>query len=325
MRELRLRNDINLNRYTIAGKRLVAAEIEVCGFNRFTTTNIKAMRDVLNAWHASAVGDGSLPSGGVEINTHPAAGNKWHAQIIDIMRATHTAGVWVNSSAGCHIHVDCRDLGYLEMAKTIRLLACVEPALYLMLPRLRTENRYCHFWALNYLRALQAAEGQMNPEMTERKVVLTYRKELLNAVYGFTSKRQVDSVKANKGHDSRYRGLNLHSYLYRGTLELRMPPGTIYPENIINWGDLLAAIVDYGVKESMVEIIKLCKRVEEPVMKGQLYKKIFTEIVHETDLCDVSTKLLLKLAPTELVKDWIIERQKWGKKLTNASTFTEQS
>lgn len=325
VRDLRVRHEINLNRYAVKGKRLVAAEIELCGFNNNTSTNMQAMLSVLGAWKASGVGDGSLPSGGVELNTHPAAGDRWHAQIEDIMRAAHTAGVWVNNSAGCHIHVDCRDLGYLELAKVVRLLACVEPALYSIIPYFRTDNHYCSFWALNYLRALQAAEGAMTPVTTERKVVLTYRKEILNAIYGFSSKRQVDQAKSGKGHGSRYRGLNVHSYLYRGTLELRMPPGTIYPQNIINWGDLVAAIVDYSVAHPMVAIMKLCKDVETRAMlpAEPLYKCVWRDL--SPGFIDESTKLLKVLAPTKVVTDWITERQKWAKKLTNGSSFQENS
>lgn len=69
-----------------------------------------------------------------------------------------------------------------------------------------------------------------------QSTVATYRK----ALDAIVSRR-----KQGKYHESRYNGLNLHSYWHRGTVEFRHHHGTTDPEKITNWGIFVGSIVDY--------------------------------------------------------------------------------
>ncbi len=55
-------------------------------------------------------------------------------------------------------------------------------------------------------------------------------------------------------HGNRYRGLNLHSLLNIGTIELRYHSGTLDSTKIINWLFINTAIIDYCNKHQWREL-----------------------------------------------------------------------
>lgn len=319
---LRIEADVNLLRYVEGpstinkSPRLLAAEIEVCGLKKKAGgTEVKKM---VKGWHGAIVGDGSLPSGGFEINTHPASYDFWVHQVNDICSALKEAKAWVDQRAGCHTHVDCRDLDYLKLAGVLRLIACAEAGFYALINRDRaTGENFCQFWSLNYLQKLRAAEGTFRHDMDERKVTLLYRKYILHALYGYSDKKRIHDASRGKGNGPRYRGVNLHSFLHRGTIEFRMPNGTIYPENIINWGMLLANTIDVGAGRSMEEIKEICKPVEQKVFEVPGLPARWTDC--SKAILTASIDLVKGLAPTDVVLDWIKERIKRANGLHSAT------
>ena len=323
--QIRQRHAVNLALYVdpkpptsqYPSRRLLAAEIELCGFTKADGTNIY---EILSSWHASAVSDGSLPGGGIELNTHPAGGEFWVSQIQDICTAVQARGAWVNDRAGCHIHVDCRDANYLDLAKIIRVLSCAEMLFFGMIPCSRRLNRFCTMWAWNYLVALRNVEKSISPNEDDRIRLVKYREVLLKALYGFSSKSDVEKVKRNKSHQNRYRGINLHSFLHRGTIELRIPPGTIYATNIINWGFLVAYLVDYAKASSMTTVIRDSLSIEEAISK--LILRFGSDYEYNSVAMKYSQEYVLSILPNSVVKDWIHERIKWASTVTD---FCEES
>jgi hypothetical protein len=310
---------VNLCRYRDpnTSERLLSAEIEFCGFENSASKNLSVLNNVLRDWYSRAVHDGTLPSTGIEINTHPASGKYWRALVTDIMNASALCLAWVDSQAGCHIHVDCRDLDYSQLARVMRLCGCLEPALYSIIPVSRTTHHYCQFWALNYSMAI--ARVKISEGISSRSLEVLYRNKLLTLLYGYHSREKVSQVKTYKRHENRYRGINLHSYTHRGTLEFRMPPGTVYAINIINWGSLLSNLISYAASSTMDQIAKDCYTIE-----GDLHDTCLNDwsSLHNTAK-DSSFKLLCKLAPSPEICDWLIERRKWALSFQNKN-FAEQ-
>jgi hypothetical protein len=286
--------------------RLISAEMETCGINYAKLDKVDL---ALTSWHCGVVGDGTLPEGGFEINTHPAGGDYWVDLVTDVCRALSLAKGWVNERAGCHMHVDCRDYDYTDLAKALRILGCVEAGLYAMIPIIRANSEgYCQYWCSNYLKAIRLAEGRFKANTDERKKGLYYRAAILKAFYGHSDKNVVQTHARSKGHAGRYRGVNLHSFLYRGTIEFRMPPGMVHEVNIINWGMLLANILDVAKHRSMDEIKEIVGATEEKLIPtiGMYWRDLNKTTVKE------SVKLLGQFAPTPAVADWILERVKWA-------------
>lgn len=316
------RHDVFLDRYKCdpgeyPTRRLLSAEIELCGFSTPTKPALDHLNHVLKTWACSVVSDGSLPSGGCEINTHPAAGKYWVDQVTNVLEAAQHATTWVDSHAGCHIHIDCRDLGYAELARVLTVFALVEPALYSLVPPPRQENRYCRAWVINYLQGIWAAEREAEGK-TERDRTLAYRKKILEALYGTSETKKIRSTRSNKSHGCRYRAVNLHSFMHRGTIEMRLPAGTIYPENVINWGWVLGAIIDHGVRHNMNTITSKGDKLMN------LYQTWFNARILGSDYTYASLSSEIKEASIQYldqevelpksVVDWLHERRKNAKR-----------
>jgi hypothetical protein len=247
------RSTVNLARYRERGRRLLSAEIEVCGIAK----RWDAVESVVKAWNGSVVEDGSLPYGGFEINTHPASGRYWDTQIREICEALKAAKAYVTQAAGCHMHVDCRDFNYTKLALFVRILAYVEGAMFCMVPVGRRTNGACTPCGLRYVQSINHVRKYMD-KFNERQREVAYRQAILTALYGFYKKSDVESVRKTKRHMKRYRSINLHSWVHRGTVEVRIPQGMVYPENIINWGlmlEKLANVAETHTHDSIESVI----------------------------------------------------------------------
>ena len=308
------RRPVNLARYIPSyetlrqnpSPRLLSAEIEICG----VLNNTGTLNAALEGWNASVVSDGSLPVGGFEINTHPAGGDYWIAQVKDICNGLSEAGARVDSRAGCHTHVDARDFNYVDMVRALRLISCAEWGLFQLIPKVRRTSSYCGYWATHYLKAIHAADEKLKEETNERKITLLCRSAVLKPLYNSEDRATVKKVRMSKSGGSRYRAINVHSWLYRGTLEFRLPPGAVYPQNIINWGLLLGNIVDVAKGRTESEICRLTKSLEEYIFDWELYEKPVSVLALDTKFTDMSLDLVKNLCPSSEVRDWVIERVK---------------
>lgn len=285
--------------------RLIAAELEICGIHG----NATALATYLKSWGCSVVGDGSLPSGGFEINTHPASGDFFLAQISDICQGLKLSKAWVDQRAGAHTHIDAHDLGYLGISRVMRLVACLEPAFFMLIPEARRKSQYCGFYTPKYLQAIHNADA-LTAEFppNDRRRIVKYRDAITQTLYGSTGMATVQDARTSKGGGNRYRAVNLHSWFYRGTLEFRMPPGTIYESNIVNWGLMLANIVEIGATYEHRKLLDVTREVEQAITKNGMY--ITNWSLFSPRITEMSIELLKTLAPNLVVKDWITERVK---------------
>lgn len=225
--------------------RFIAVEIEVAKSRK------DAMYAVCSAWRCAIVGDGSLPPGGFEINTAPAGGDKYVEQIEEICEALRRDDARITSDCGLHVHVDARDFTYYDIRRLVLLYEQIEPALFATQPQSRQENRFCMPCGEKYANQLRNA---LRPK--ENKAAF------FGAVYG-ADKGELRRGKGKKRYagdkynHERYHALNLHSWIYRGTVECRMHAGTVNAEKIIAWGMLWAGLLDYAMRMPENEIKKL--------------------------------------------------------------------
>ena len=205
-----------------------------------------AINDVVSRWNCSVVKDGSLPSSGFEICTAPAQGDKFLSLISELTSALADEDAKVGRSCGYHVHVDARDFNYWDIRKLCILYAKIEPALVMMVPAHRQESDYCQPCGHTYLR--------MGSPIGKEKSI---KDQLVKVVYDGGTKADLRRLKKSKYHDARYYALNLHSWVYRGTIECRLFGGTTNYWKITNWGILWAAILDFAYKKSEGELKKL--------------------------------------------------------------------
>jgi hypothetical protein len=285
-------------------KRFVALEIEVAGLHR----KAGLVNDVISRWNASIVHDGSLPNTGFEINTSPANGNLLVEQIEEIAAALRGAEAGVTPQCGLHVHVDARDFKFYDLRRLIFLYERIESQLFSMVPMRRRENRYCIPCGNDYAlamrenrmpkatkkRIVELAEGHIATE--SRILVRNPRTQLEEYAYPGSAlfskhvdravKFRMEHAKGSKYGGNRYNALNIHSWLYRGTVECRLHHGTTNRTRLLNWALLWASILDNAMRMSEPEIEALPR---------------------------TGNDALLLMAPNDEIRTWIEERiEKFG-------------
>lgn len=246
-------------------KRFLSTEIEVSkvdGGNRNTARAVAK-------WGGAIVNDGSL-SYGFEINTAPAAGDHFVRQIEEICAGLEKDGGEAGADAGAHVHVDARDFTFPDMQRLVTLYARVETVLYGLVSPRRFSNHYCQPCGEKYIK--HVLKGRMPP-----KAVKT---QILTNLYGADPGRNLEQIRRGKYHEVRYNALNLHSWIYRGTVECRMMHGSTNPENLSKWGMMWAYLLDAAMARSMTELQAVPKTLDG----------------------------LLSVMPKDSVKAWILNR-----------------
>ena len=248
-----------------ASQRFISVEIEVAStVNRSNAKTYEAVK----ALGGGIVHDGSLPCDGFEINTPPAQGDVFVEQITQICDALKQDGAKVTQSCGLHVHVDSRDMGFYDLRKLAFLYQKLEPALFSIVAPSRKLNHYCVPCGDKLVANLK------NPGSFKQN-----KEQLCLNVYGRAP--DMTRIKRSKYDNARYSALNLHSYLYRGSIENRVFNGTTNATKIINWGILNAAMIDFACEASETEI---------------------------TALTTNPLQTLMLVAPDNEIKEWIVNR-----------------
>ena len=254
-----------------ASPRFIAAEIEVASVDTNPLMNLEMM---VQLWGAAIVHDGSLPPTGFEICTAPAAGDKFCQQIDAICESLARAGARVTGACGLHVHVDARDCSYYDIRRLVQVYAAIEDTLFAMVPPARRTARFCLPCAQRYLATI--GDGRLPYKAAKEKVIQgIYGRGTLESEAG----SEAQKLRKKKYLPARYAAVNLHSWMYRGTIECRMFGGTVKAHKIIAWGKLWARIMDYVVARTDDEV----RRVLNVTRGAELLHEIVAGDVELTD------------------------------------------
>lgn len=241
----------------------------------------------IGRWGGQIVGDASIHGNyRREFNTAPAAGDLLIDQLADIGRDIKRYGATANSSCGLHVHVDCRDFTFWDMRRLVFLYEKIEPALFGMVDPERGSGdphgpgQWCKPCGNSYAESMRRCEMPNEDGAKKAIVCKLYRCETDDQ----SVNRAIRKAKTDKYMSVRYHALNLHSWIYRGTVECRIHHGTTNVTNLINWARLWTAIVDkaYAMTERDIERLE-----------------------------DDSLDILLSVAPDDSVRDWIRDRTEY--------------
>ncbi len=256
------RNQFKLNKL----KRLVSVEIEIAGCKL-----PQYIYPVTNKWQCSIVEDQSLPRTGFEINSAPANGDKFVEQMYEFDECFQQAGAYISERCGLHTHADARDFNAYDVRRMIKLYAKLEDALFDIVPIERRRTKYATPCGETLISKITSVA---HPKTSKRRLIET----LYTDVDDFKKMKETKAIDPLK----RRRALNIHSWAFRKTFELRLPNGSIEAEDMVNWAILWGTIVDTAYKSGERAIDAMT-----------------------TD----SFKLLLQLAPNARIAKWI-ERRK---------------
>ena len=264
---------------TNPSRRFISVEIEVARSNE---SSYRVLNPLVRAWDGTAVvRDGSLPSGGYEINTAPTSGDLFVEEINTLCAGLREVEASVTTECGLHVHVDARNMTHRRLQRLVALYARVEDALFDMVPRSRKSNSYCRRCGPEYLRmgiAAALANVRKSPKRSEEALARAVYDEDITDSYG---KQRFEVRKTQKYDSARYAALNLHSWFYRGTVELRLAAGTTDATKITNWAILVASLLDWAATHRDEDIQTLPS---DPLAA------------------------LLEVAPTDTVREWVKAR-----------------
>lgn len=254
-------------------RRLIGVEIEVAA-NK-DDGDAQGLWEYCERHRVSVVEDGSLDTGGYELNTVPCAGDHYVTHITALTRLLADASAKVTDACGLHVHIDASDFRFYDMRRLVMLYAKLEPALFAMMPSKRRTSTFCEPCGDIYVNGLNGEH-----KSKEAKAML------ISNVYRGTGSDYTGSafkdIRDTKWGSARYRALNIHSWIYRGTVECRLHGGTVSARKIIAWGMLWASILDTAMRMTETEI---------------------NALVCDTDYA--SAALLHYIAPTDNVREYI--------------------
>jgi len=229
----------------MAGVELEVNELGISArdWNRLSKTT-------LDHWTARCIRDGSLGHRGFEIATAPAGGDLFIRQLEEVCKLLGQAQGLVNANCGAHVHINAIDMTWYDIRRIGLISSAVEPALFNLCHPSRqypspNGQHYCRPWGSELADAILSWD---KPKDTRKGLFGAVYKDVMRERW---SGRLVQSnlreatahVKRSKYGEARYKALNLHSYVYRGTLEFRHFHGSIDFNEVSGWAKVLIALV----------------------------------------------------------------------------------
>lgn len=244
----------------IVSNRTFGVEFECIG-HEYRNQN---MADKLMPRSIDRKGDGSLRGSYASEYVTPVlknkAGEEYLHGVSDVLSST---GYTVNNSCGTHIHIGVEnDDSYktqYRLSRLAMLYGQVDIVLNRLVPSLRRKNGYCAM--------LNSGQYTMKDTLDKMKEddALFYQ-----SYYNTKDDSDIQQYKGRKEYRTRYKGINMNSIGYRGTVEIRYHQGTINSKEIMYWIDFNAGIIDYVFKNPTA-VKSLVERLEE---EGLVKKKL---------------------------------------------------
>lgn len=250
--------------------RPIGLEVELAEWGSLPAERDRTYTDREVGLTYTVVRDGSVHPSELEMNLQPWAGDRFLSQVLKLAEMLHNAAATVNETCGLHVHVDGRDFSYWDARKLVRLYARLETAIYThFVAPSRRRNQHCRrlydtFWTneegdretfrhrvwiervwgatstweikdLMWQWIYQCHAGHQPGLHGKEQHQARARWE---ATTTLAQARRQQRVVGHYGHylaQPRYLGLNVHSWMHRGTWEWRMKEGTLDPDQLVFW------------------------------------------------------------------------------------------
>jgi len=197
-------------------------------------TNISA--DAPKGWVATD--DGSI--GGYEYLTGPIVGNDALERIrrgcdyFNDYAEDENVDV-VDYRCGLHLHINALDKSEIELIRFCHMAMKYEDDFFSLVPQSRVDT---------------PRSSQYCKPLPQRYNNIFFYKTLRDAVYDYNFNKK----SISKYYSERYYWVNMHSYFYRGTVEIRLHSGTANKNKIINWVELWLRFFDYACENKYTGI-----------------------------------------------------------------------
>lgn len=137
----------------------------------------------------------------------------------NIVRSLRSAGAFVNSSCGIHIHVDGKNHTPESLRRLVNFVTQRQDLIYESLEIRRRGDRWC-----------KKLNSQILNDMKKEKNI---SKEKMEQIwYSQSNDGYDDGINHSHYNKTRYHGVNLHSYFSKGTVEFRLFNATLHAGKI---------------------------------------------------------------------------------------------
>jgi hypothetical protein len=207
------------------------------------------------------VRDGSVQPSGLEMVVSPLRGDAFLRGMFELGELLAKNNCEVNDSCGLHVHVNAQDLGWWALRRLVALYVACEQQIYrYVISPERARN--CHYYKPAsdvWRKILTETRDSTDANTIKHRILGLLYPDHMNPNLLTQDKTALwKAVKNSKyGGVSRYYGLNLHSFFYRGTVEFRMFDGTTKLEDLVNWPLVCGWMVEKAINLTDNEIAKI--------------------------------------------------------------------
>ena len=137
----------------------------------------------------------------------------------NIIRKLRENGAKTNASCGIHVHIDGANHNPTSLKKLVTFMIARQDLIYEALEIGQRESRWCKKLNENILKEMKSCK-----ELTKDEAERIWYSVANDGYYG-----QIDHTHYN---ETRYHGINLHSYFSKGTVEFRLFNSTLHAGKI---------------------------------------------------------------------------------------------
>jgi len=217
---------------TVMSNRTFGVEVEFFGItaNRaveaLTNAGLVAQRESYNHhvvphWKfvtdASVTGRGTGLGSGLEMVSPILQGAQGLEDLAKAVKALLDAGAKVDRSCGVHVHIGADGMTGADIMRIIELYTQNNTHIDTVLAQSRHNASFAQKWS--------------------NATIANARSVLVNA-------RSVNDIQSAVRNFGRYYTVNVTSYARQGTLEFRQHQGTVNPEKVVSWVNLLLAMME---------------------------------------------------------------------------------
>lgn len=158
-----------------------------------------------------------------------------------IIRKLREGGAKADSSCGIHIHVDGANHNPLSLRRLVNFMTARQDLIYESLEIGDRANRWCHKLNSDLLSEMKKVKN-LSPERAEQ------------IWYSSANDGYCDGISHDHYNQTRYHGVNLHSYFSKGTVEFRLFNSTLHAGKIKAYIQFCLAVSAWAItsKEKVV-------------------------------------------------------------------------
>jgi hypothetical protein len=183
------------------------------------------------------------------------------AQVNTAIACLVRAGASTDPAAGIHVHIDGTDLDAKQVGAIGRFWVKYEDSIY----RMASSG-----WNTIRPNALNNYAKLLDVQRAKKLMKANTKEALKEAWYGENNFYTNPNPEQVHGHSSRYCGLNLHSWFYRGTIEFRVFNSSLNADRVQCYIAMSMAIVQYarqGFRASISTATSIGSMAEDPTIE----------------------------------------------------------